>query len=282
MLLFTAAVSVVTGLLFSLAPLAGLRHLDAGAAIKASGDRGGTSRSTVLRSALVGVEIALAVIVLVGAGLMMKSVSRLASVDPGLDPRNVLLLSVALPQPDFYGPPLRTGFCEDVQREVGALPGVRSVGAVSQLPLEGSGAGRGFDVEGRPSPDPNDTPSARYRIVCPGYFGSLGIPITRGRDFTAGDSTKSLPVAIISESTASLYWPNQDPLGRRLRIGDGEWMTIVGVAADVRQIRLDAVKPRMLYRSYSPVGVAVDDDHREDSWRASLAGDGGAARREEA
>ena len=250
-LLFTAAVSVVTGLLFSLAPLAGLRRLDAGAAIKASGDRGGTSRSNMLRTALVGVEIALAVIVLVAAGLMMKSVSRLASVDPGLDPRNVLLLSVALPQPDFYGPPMRTGFCEDVQREVGTLPGVRSVGAVSQLPLEGSGAGRGFDVEGRTAPDPNDTASARYRVVCPGYFASLGIPITRGRDFTAGDTTQSLPVAIISESTASLYWPNQDPLGRRLRIGDGEWMTIVGVAADARQIRLDAVMPRMLYRSYA-------------------------------
>ena len=110
-----------------------------------------------------------------------------------------------------------------MQREVGALPGVRSVGAVSQLPLEGSGAGRGFDVEGRPAPDPNDTASARYRVVCPGdTSASLGIPITRGRDFTAGDSTQSLPVAIISESTASLYWPNQAPLGRRLRIGDGE------------------------------------------------------------
>ena len=118
--------------------------------------------------------------------------------------------------------------------------------------------------------------------MCPGYFGSLGIPITRGRDFTAGDTTQSLPVAIISESTASLYWPNQDPLGRRLRIGDGEWMTIVGVAADVRQIRLDAVKPRMLYRSYAQAAWPSMTITVKTAGEPLVAGDGGAARREEA
>ena len=240
----------LTGVLFSLAPLLGTGRLNTGGALKAVGDRGGTSRSSIVRTALVATEIALAVVVLAAAGLMIKSVTRLAGVDPGLDPRNVLLLSVALPQPDFYGPPVRTTFCDDVQREVGSLPGVRTVGAISQLPLEGSGAGRGFAIEGQPAPDPNNSPLARYRLVCPGYFESLGIPIARGRDFTSADTTTSLPVAIVSESTASLYWPNRDPVGARIRIGDDAWMTVVGVVPDVRQIRLDAVKPRVLYRSY--------------------------------
>ena len=149
-LLFTAAVSVVTGLLFSLAPLAGLRHLDAGAANQGKRRPG---RHVPLHSSAFGARRRRDRACRHRAGRRgSHDEERVAacSVDPGLDPRNVLLLSVALPQPDFYGPPLRTGFCEDVQREVGALPGVRSVGAVSQLPLEGSGAGRGFDVEGRP------------------------------------------------------------------------------------------------------------------------------------
>jgi putative ABC transport system permease protein len=106
-------------------------------------------------------------------------------------------------------------------------------------------------IEGQPAPDPNNSPGARYRLICPGYFASLGIPIARGRDFTSADTTTSLPVAIVSESTASLYWPNRDPVGARIRIGDNPWMTVVGVVPDVRQIRLDAVKPRVLYRSYS-------------------------------
>jgi len=249
-LLFTAAVAAMTGVLFSLTPLIGIGRLNAGSALKAAGDRGGTSRSNIVRTALVGAEIALAVVVLVAAGLMVKSVARLSRVDPGIDPRNVLLLNVALPQPDFYGPPVRTTFCDDVQREVAALPGVRSVGAVSQLPLEGAGAGRGFEIDGRPAPNGDNSPSARYRLVCPGYFGSLRIPVLRGRDFTASDTTTSLPVAIVSESTAKLYWPSQDPIGARIRISDETWITIVGVVADVRQIRLDAVKPRVLYRSY--------------------------------
>jgi putative ABC transport system permease protein len=249
-LLFTAAVAVTTGVLFSLAPILGLGRADVSAMLR-TGARGGTSRSTFARTTLVAAEVALAVIVLAGAGLMIRSVTLLTGVAPGLDPRNVLVLRVALPQPDFYGPPVRTSFCADLQREVGSLPGVRSVAAMNQMPLEGSGASRGFEIEGRPAPGPNDLPGARYRIVCPGYFNTLGIPVTRGRDFTLADGLTSPPVVIVSESTARLYWPNQDPVGTRIRIGSNPWMTVVGVTADVRQIRLDMDAPRIIYRSYS-------------------------------
>jgi predicted permease len=94
-------------------------------------------------------------------------------------------------------------------------------------------------------------PQARYRLVCPGYFGTLSIPVNRGRDFTAADTVSSQPVVIVSESTARLYWPNQDAVGARMRIGSNPWMTVVGVVADVRQIRLDAEAPRVIYRPYS-------------------------------
>jgi putative ABC transport system permease protein len=247
---FTAAIGVAAGVLFSLAPIFGLGRTNVSELLK-SGGRAGTSRSAFARAALVGAEIALALIVLAGAGLMIKSVMRLTGVAPGLDPRNVLVLSVALPQPDFYGPPVRTSFCADLQREVASLPGVRSVGAMSQMPLEGAGASRGFEIDGRAAPGPDDQPQARYRLVCPGYFGTLSIPLTRGRDFTHTDTVTSPPVVIVSESTARLYWPDRDPIGARMRIGQNPWMTVVGVVADVRQIRLDANAPRVIYRPYS-------------------------------
>ena len=115
-----------------------------GAALKPVGDRGGTARSSLVRPRSSVREVALAVIVLAAAGLMIKSVTRLAGVDPGSIRATCWLLSVALPQPDFYGPPVRTTFCDDVQREVGSLPGVRAVGAISQLPLEGAGSRAGL------------------------------------------------------------------------------------------------------------------------------------------
>ena len=251
-LAFTCAIAIAAGLLFSLAPLAGLNRTDASAALKAAGVRGGTSRSTHLRAALVGMEVALAVVVLAAAGLMLKSVDRLMRVDAGVDPRNVLVMRVALPQPDFYGPPVRTTFCEDLQREVGSLPGVLSVGAMSQMPLEGWGATRGFNIEGRPEPNQNELPVGRYRLVCPGYFPSLGIAVRQGREFTAGDTLTSQPVAIISESMARRHWPNQDPIGARIQLSVRQpWVTIVGVVSDVRQLGLDTEIPRMLYRPYS-------------------------------
>ena len=114
-----------------------------------------------MRNALVAIEVALAVIVLAGAGLMIKSVTRLIAVDPGLTPHHVLTMEIALPQADTYGPPVRTTFCDDVQREVGALPGVTSVAAISHLPLSGANAGRGFTIEGRAAASATDLPARR-------------------------------------------------------------------------------------------------------------------------
>jgi predicted permease len=249
-LTFTALVSILTGVLFGLAPLAGLRRIDG----LRAGTRGATRRMSTIRAALVATEVALALIVLVAAGLMAKSLTRMFANDPGLDPANVLVVTMSLPQPDFYGPPVRTTFCSEVADRVGTLPGVLSAGAISHLPLSGASAGRGFSIEGRPMP-PGQTPSAAYRLTCPGYFKALGIPILKGRDFDSRDATAAAGAVIINQETATRYWPDEDPIGRRIKIGGPEsvnpWMTVVGVAGNVRHFGLDDVASREMFRPYS-------------------------------
>ena len=238
------------GLLFLLAPIAGLRR----PGLKPAGDRSTTGRLTYLRTALVAVEVALALVVLVAAGLMVKSLARLVSIDPGLDPTNVLVVEMALPQPDFYGPPVRKNFCTEVTDRAGTLPGVLSVGAISHLPLSGPNAGRSFAIDGKTFP-PGQNASASYRLTCPGYFKSMGIRVIKGRDFDARDATEAPGAVIINEETAKRYWPNEDPIGRRIKLGrptDGTpWMTVVGVVANVRHFGLDDVARREMFRPYA-------------------------------
>jgi putative ABC transport system permease protein len=254
-LLFTAGVSVLSGLLFSLAPIAALWRASPDAALKASGDRGGTARLTWLRHALVASEIALALVLLAAAGLTIKSMMRVVAVDPGFETDSVLTMRMALPQTDTYGAPERPRFCDAVAAEVGPLPGVLFVGAVSHLPLSGANAGRGFAIEGRPQPPPNEGAGAFYRVTCPGYFATLGIPIVAGRDFSADDTLRAPMVVIVNESTAAKYWPGETPLGERIKFGDlssdTPWLTIVGIVRDVRHFGLDTDAYREIYRPYS-------------------------------
>ncbi|PYR78528.1 MAG: hypothetical protein DMF86_05625 [Acidobacteria bacterium] len=261
---FTLAISIATALLFSLAPIfnlwGGLRGGQTGLGLKDAGDRAATGRAGALRGVLVAAEVALAIVVLSGAGLMIKSIVRLLAVDPGLNPDNVLVMRMTLPQPDFYGPPVRRTFCDDVTARVGPLPGVRSVGAISHLPLSNSSAGRGLTVAGF-TPPPGENPSATYRLTCPGYFQTMGIPILRGRDFALSDATDGPGVVIINELTAKKYWPSRDPIGQRLKIGrpesDAPWLTVVGIVGNVRHFGLDADVRREIYRPYSQAAWPV-------------------------
>jgi putative ABC transport system permease protein len=253
-LLFTLLLSTITGILFSFAPMLGISRAQPSSTLK-TGDRSGTARLTAFRGALMGFEVALAIVVLAAAGLMVKSVLQLLSVPPGLDPRNVAVMDMALPQKDFYGAPVRTLFCSDLTREVGAVPGVTSVSAISHLPLSGATAGRGFTIEGQPIPTPQERPNAAYRVMCPGYFQTLGIPILKGRDFSAGDTIAAEQVIIINEAAASSWWPNEDPIGRRVKFGDPSgsdpWLTVIGVVGSVRHFGLHLDPRREFYRPYS-------------------------------
>ena len=257
MLAFTAAVAALTGVLFGLAPIFSLRHETD---LRATATRGATGPMSAVRTILVATEVALALIVLVGAALMVKSLVRLFANDPGLNPANVLVVTMTLPQADFYGPPVRTGFCAQVTERVGTLPGVVAVGAISHLPLSGASAGRSFSIEGR-KPAPGENAAASYRLTCPGYFKSLGIPLRAGRDFDARDTTDGPGAVIINEETAKRYWPGEDPIGKRIKLGRPDsanpWMTVVGVVGNVRHFGLDDNARREMFRPYTQAAWPV-------------------------
>jgi putative ABC transport system permease protein len=246
---FTAAASLLVALLFGLVPAMRSSRVDVEQALKEAGSRGSSRRSGRLSPALVSAEMALGVVVLSGAFLMLQSVRQLLMVDAGFQPTDVIAAQVLLPQADFYGKPERPDFCRDARGKLAEVAGVEASSAVSHPPLAGR-AGRGFTIEGRPEPAPNETPGASYAIVCPDYFRVMGIPLLRGRDFNDNDSVDAVPVAIISAAAVKEYWPNEDPVGRRIRLG-GEWVTIIGVAGDIKHYGLREAPPEFLYRPYS-------------------------------
>jgi putative ABC transport system permease protein len=228
----------------------------------------------------VALEVALAIVVLSGAGLLVKSLTGLLRVNPGLDPREVLTLQVSLPQPDTYGVPIRERFCADLSAGAEGLPGIRSIGAISHLPLSGANAGRALTIEGRAAV-PDDEAGAAYRVTCPGYFEAVGIPLVEGRDFTHRDLTRGEAVAIVSRTMAARYWPGASPVGKRFKLGaldnDQPWRVIVGVADDVKHFGLDSEAQREFYVPYSqsvwPVMTIVAKTVGEPMlWQSALAG----------
>jgi predicted permease len=255
-LAFTWAITGLTGILFGLAPALIFSRRNVSESLQEGGLRTTGGSGSALRQALVIIEVALALVVLTGAGLMIQSMARLLNVPPGLDANNVLIMSMSLPQENlYYGPPAHPRFAQELQERVGSLPGIVSVSAISHLPLGGGGAGRGFVIEGRPDPGLEDQPGAGYGIVCPNYFQTMGIALVSGREFTLQDTPNAPGVIVINEAMAREYWPDEDPVGRRIKIGlfDGKapWLTIVGVTKDVRQRGLDAEVRPMFFRPYN-------------------------------
>jgi putative ABC transport system permease protein len=249
---FTFLITCLTGVLFGLTPALGALRTDPNEPLK-EGGRGATSGGNRLRHALVTSEVALALVVLCGAGLMIKSITRLLGVDPGFKPKNVLTMRISLPQEVIYnGPPGLPRFCQDLGEHVGAIPGVVSVGAVAHLPLQGN-AGRGFAVEGQPAPDPEHMPGANYTVACPDYFRTLGIPVLEGREFTHLDTLNAPGVIVINEAMARHYWPKEDPVGRAIRLGgpSGTRLTVVGVVGDVHHWGLDKTVYPQFFRPYT-------------------------------
>jgi putative ABC transport system permease protein len=253
---FTLLVSCVTGILFGLAPAVSALRGDVSEPLK-EGGRGSTAgRSNRLRHALVASEVALALVVLSGAGLMIESMSRLLGVDPGFKPKNTLVMSMSLPQEDLYnGPPGHPLFCRDLDEHVSAIPGVVAVGAVGHLPLQGD-AGRSFAVEGQPDPGEGHRPGARYSVACPNYFKALGVPVLTGREFTHLDTVASPRVVIVNQAMAQKFWPKESAVGRRI-LEDDSWLTIVGVVGNVRHWGLDSESVPQFFRPYTQAAWPV-------------------------
>ncbi len=256
-MLFTLLLSVVTGLLFGLAPAVVTaspsltQFLGSGSReLSPSAKRGG------LRHGLVMAEVALALVLLVGAGLLIKSFARLQRVDPGFSAEGVLTVKLSLSETTYGEPYQRGRFFDEVLAEITALPGVVAAGAVSNLPMASDMGDRGFRIEGRPEPGPDETQVADYSRATPDYFGAMGVPFVSGRDFSAGDTSASAPVVIINRAMADQFWTRGDPIGDRIKIGgipDGEpiWRTIVGVVGDVRHAGLDVPVAPRVYLSHT-------------------------------
>jgi putative ABC transport system permease protein len=179
-------------------------------------------------------EVALALVLLVGAGLMLRSFQHLAAVDPGFDPHHLLTFEVAAGGKSYATGPSRIRFFEQLRPRLEALQGVQSVSLINHLPISGDLWTLGIIIYGRPDPPPAQQPTAAYRVVQPGYFATMKTPMLRGRDFTSHDVADSDRVAIVNEALAKHHWPNEDAIGQRLRLGP-KWMTIVGVAKNVKQ-----------------------------------------------
>jgi putative ABC transport system permease protein len=251
---FTLLISLVTGLLFGLAPaMVGTRidlitSLKEGGSVLTGATRPGSSR------ALVVLQFALAVVLLVGAGLAGNSFVRLLHVNPGFNPSGGLAISLFLspveyPEGDRKGPVLLHQLLENIR----SVPGVRSVGLVNALPITG-GPDTDFAIEGRPVPPANNEPSADIRTVDSGYFRTMGIPLLAGREFTESDHAGARRVMVINQTMAREFWPHEDPVGQRVTMKDwGAPLTgeIVGIVGDVKTNGLDAVVGPMIYWPYS-------------------------------
>jgi predicted permease len=252
-LAFTLAVALGTGLVFGLAPALALTRADPGAGLRQS-SRGATegSRRHGLRSLLVVSQVALALMLLVGAGLLLRSFQRLLAVDAGFDARHVLSAVVPLADPRYQEPARRAAFYQDLVGRVRALPGVEAVGATNHLPIGGDIWGLSYTIEGAPPPAPGDEPSAIYRTIAPGYLRALGMSLLRGRDFHDADRPETPGVAIVNQAFARQAWPGQDPLGKRIRVEDGgpNPRAIVGVVKDTRQRDWTAAPTPEMYLAF--------------------------------
>jgi putative ABC transport system permease protein len=244
----TLAVSLAVGLGFGLVPAVhaarGMAHDD----LK-DGGRGTAGRGERSRGLLVGGQVAMSLVLLVGAGLLLKSFARLGQVDPGFDPAGVITARVSLGDVRYDDEARQTAFFQQLLARVNALPGVRAAGAINWLPLSGSRSATGLTIDGLPLPRPGEEPGADVRAVDPGYFGAMGIPLRRGRTHTAADDARAAKSVVVSESFAARYLPGADPIGRRIAMpwGDTLRATIVGVVGDVRHTGVDSVVDPTVY-----------------------------------
>jgi putative ABC transport system permease protein len=249
-LAFASVLALATSVVFGMAPALSASRVTLHETLKASGR--GTPSGGRLRSTLVVAETAIALVLLVGAGLLIRSFVRLQEVDPGFRAQGALAVSLPLSQEKYRTDRERAAFAQAVEDGLAGLPGVQSVGSAQVVPFSGPGVIYGFRIEG--DTEPRDGGLPEYHAVTPDYFRTLGIPLRRGRAFQASDTAGAARVALISESTARSYFPGEDPIGRRIAFNlrePGVWREIVGVVADVKNGVLNAGPTLQTYEPYA-------------------------------
>ena len=257
--IFTSLVALATAVAFGLAPALHSSGERVAEALKSDSRAGSSPRRERLRRTLVIAEIALALPLVVAAMLGVSGVRRYLTGWQGFDPDGVLTFRVALPEVRYAAADTRLRYAEAALDALGAVPGAQRVAVANTLPSVSSNASRRIDVAEHPIDDSTKRPTVDYRSVSPGYFDLLRVPVIAGRAFTAADRSGSDPVAIVSESMARKHWPDRSALGGRVRIGDGLWMTVVGVCGDVIQDWFDRRNYPTLYRplAQAPIDAMV-------------------------
>jgi putative ABC transport system permease protein len=249
---FTFGISIITGLIFGLAPALQISKPNLVESLKEGGRGSGPSSSrNRLRSALVVSEIAMTLVLLVCAGLLIRTVTRLRNVDTGFNAQNILTMTLGLPAVKYPKPENYVAFNKDITERIAALPGVKAVGTTSVLPLSDNFDGRGLVVEDQPKPRGEEITVDLY-VTTPGYLRAMEITPLRGRAIGAEDTADSPKIALINRTMAAQLWPNQDPLGKRIRFPGSEknpqpWRTVVGMVSDVAQYALDKKPPMQIY-----------------------------------
>ncbi|HEV8483081.1 MAG TPA: FtsX-like permease family protein, partial [Blastocatellia bacterium] len=247
--------SLLTGLIFGIVPAIQGSKGDINLALKESGRTtiGGSSR---WRNALVVSEIALSLMLLIGAGLLLKSFARLQQSDFGFNPENVLTVQVILPQKTYSEPAKRLQFVGESLQRIEALPGVKSVGVTNFLPLSGFWGTTSYAAQGQPLPNPGEEPEADSRIVTPGYFSSMGVRFIEGRDFTDQDRDGAKKVLIVNETLSRKLWSGESAVGKLLNLGDTnqpEWWEVVGVINDIKSFGLEKETHSDIFRPFAQV-----------------------------
>ena len=235
--LFLLAITAITAVIFGLVPAMHVASGNLSDALKEGGRAGsdGVSRHR-LRGFLVASEFALAFMLLIGAGLMIRSFTALQSVDPGFNPHHVLSMVVSVAGSNESETGRRAVFYRQLLDRVRTLPGVQSAGAINHLPLAGDLWGWPFVIQGRPKPRPGESPTAIYRVAMPGYFQTMRLPVLRGRAIAEADDARAPGVVVINERAGAAYWPGQNPLGQRISFDSGDtWRTVIGLVKNAKQ-----------------------------------------------
>jgi predicted permease len=265
-LAFSAGLSVLTGILFGSVPALQLMRRATAQSLREGGRGLLSGRGHRLRGGLVVGQIALAMMLLAGAGLLIRSFVQLRRVDPGFRAPGALTFRIALPESAYKDEARRTAFFDEMIERLGALPGVRSVGTVMGLPLSGTRFNLSFEVAGRPKLPLAQQPSMEVRVTSPGYFEAMGIPVRRGRGFQRGDRAGAPQVAVLSQTAVRRFFPGEDPLGKSITVGwrrpDGmppAGGEVVGVVGDVKEAGLAEENPPEVYLAYAQLPVSSMD-----------------------
>ena len=257
-LLFALAASVAAGILFGLVPALQSSKANVNETLKESGkSSSGTARGHRLRSALVVAQIAGSFVLLVFAGLLIKSFAQLQRVNVGFNQQQLLTMQVTLPPAQYARPSDIIGFYREATERLASLPGVVSASGISHVPLASGGPQFIFSVEGRPTPTPSEAPIASYRVVAADYFGTMNIPLIKGRTFTDADNERALQVVVINQNMADTMWPGEDPIGKHMTVGvpargeQPDWSTVVGVVGNVKHTSLSGDTGMQMYQAIS-------------------------------